>query len=660
MASKTSFFSRPLFTSLVKRYGVTCILMALCYATAWPLRALLELQGADGDAALTASALYDTASQLPILVSALFALVVAVYFWSYLYHAPSANMMHAFPVTRRALYVTTVAAALVFLTLPLVCAFLLELVAAAAFGVDAVGLWGSWLLTGILSSFFFLALATVGCQLSGHPLAAVAFYGIFQFGWDAVYFLVRTFVGSFCYGMGGFDGALFSQDTPLGFLSPVVYLSSNVTITEGWRLANVTVLVGYFLIACLLMWLGWKLYQHRQLERAGDMAVYRVVKPPVRWLVSFLGGMVLAFVIYEMRNSDSTSEDLTFFLVLYATCSFVCFWLCEMVIDKSTRVFGRACLMEAAIACACGALVLGLVGTDAFGIVARVPASKDVKVAYANVTYPILAVAEEGDGEQTIERICALHQTLVDDRNVILAQLDSGDPDVSTVPVTIRYLLKDGTVINRAYQLPYSSVILQDPTSAAAQANVLDGDVDNFSASLFGGTGWDGIQWERAQVDNYSVMYAAGDGEVSTDDGPAVTVGQGALDADQATELMAALAQDMQTPAWQRANLLLGPNQDVYQRLDGHVTLSGSYEGVLLTVDQRLGQTGLDGTADEFYYGSGSYYMPYYVATEPERKNNGAFVTYVTFDFDLDSSCVHTIAKLREFGLAETGAESAS
>lgn len=52
------------------------------------LRELLELQGADGDAALITSALYDTASHLPILVSALFALVVAVYFWSYLYHAP--------------------------------------------------------------------------------------------------------------------------------------------------------------------------------------------------------------------------------------------------------------------------------------------------------------------------------------------------------------------------------------------------------------------------------------------------------------------------------------------------------------------------------------------------------------------------------------------
>ncbi len=653
MASKTSFFSRPVFTSLVKRYGVTGILMTLCYATAWPLRALLELQGADGDAALTASALYDTASQLPILVSALFALVVAVYLWSYLYHAPSANMMHAFPVTRRALYVTTGVAALVFLILPLVCAYLLELVTVVAFGADAAGLWGSWLIVGVLSSIFFFALATVGCQLSGHPLAAVAFYGIFQVGWDAVSFLVQTFVATFCYGMSDLGDLSFSQSTPLGFLSPVVYLTANVTITEGWRLTGTQALVGYTLCACVLFWLGWKLYQHRQLERAGDMAAFGAVKPPVRWLVSFLGGTLLAFVIYAMRNTASTSEDLTFFLVLYAVCSFVCFWLCEMVIDKSTRVFGRARLIEAAAACACGVLALGLVGNDAFGVTSRVPASKDVEIAYANVTYPILAVAEEGDGEQTIERICALHQTLVDDRNVILAQLDSGDPDVSTVPVTIRYLLKDGTVINRAYQLPYSSVILQDPTSAAAQANVLDGDVDNFSASLFGGTGWDGIQWERAQVDNYSVMYAAGDGEVSTDDGPAVTVGQGALDADQATELMAALAQDMQTPAWQRTNLLLGADENDDQQLEGHVAVSGRYEGVLPTIDRQLSQAGLTGAVN-------SYYMSYYVTTDTVRKNDGSFVTSVSFDFDLDSSCVHTISKLREYGLVQTGVESAS
>ena len=236
MASKTSFFSRPVFTSLVKRYGVTGILMTLCYVMAWPLRTLLELQNADEDAAMV---LYDVASQLPILVSALFALVVAVYLWSYLYHAPSANMMHAFPVTRRALYVTTGVAALVFLILPLVCAYLLELVTVVAFGADAAGLWGSWLIVGVLSSIFFFALATVGCQLSGHPLAAVAFYGIFQVGWDAVSFLVQTFVATFCYGMSDLGDLSFSQSTPLGFLSPVVYLTANVTPSSGTRSAPV-------------------------------------------------------------------------------------------------------------------------------------------------------------------------------------------------------------------------------------------------------------------------------------------------------------------------------------------------------------------------------------------------------------------------------------
>jgi ABC-2 type transport system permease protein len=662
MRSKTSWFSAAIFKSQVTRYTPIWLLYTLVLVLAWPVFTALSLQNMIGYTVLEKFSTVAVHAAVPgsIFIIVVFSILVATYLFSYLYHSASANMMHAFPVKRRALFTSTYVAGLCFLVVPQTLAFVLELLVGTMNQVPCLGIWVRWYVIGLLVTLFFYSLATLCCMLASHPIGAVAFYGVFLLAYDVVSFVMSAFISSFCYGMSGgfsiFRSLLLGQgDAPgWGVLSPVRYLAANVMIVIGdgdassayerltdlqaavssVHLMGLNVLLGYAFVGGLLAVLAWQLYRIRRIESAGDMVAFEVLRVPVRWFVTFVTGMCLAFVMLMVRFptfiAGAPSMMMTY-LGFFVVSACICFVITEMILSKSVHIFSKKRLLECAALCFAGVLILSYIGLDLLGITRRVPKPEDVRVVSIDGSYPIVGEAGLDEvSDQTIQEVCALHQTLIDDSDTIISQIQEinenyGEEGGYTEQVSITYLLKDGSIIERSYEIPVTQDLLADDDSAIARLSTLEMNPDVVLASMFGHDRED-ITWTGGTLDMEMV------GETYT------------LDATQAAQLMQALEKDIRSETWRLSQLNYGPlfEDPDYTSYNSGMVLKGYCDGVAMTNDRILQENDLEYRVDR-----GNHYN---LSEETKLTSAGSFRTDLTIDFYLDSTYPHTVAALESMG----------
>ncbi len=487
MNSKTSFFNRTVFHKDCTRLWPVWALYSLILFFALPFQAYLRLPEARGYAGLQdfigSGAWYSDLAGIqtaisPILIC-LMALLSANAVFGYLYQGRSSNMMHAFPVSRGELFATHFISGYLFLAVPLAVMFF-----AALPGYLMQGLKAGEVLPGLVYAlgvaFFFFALAVFACMLSGHIVASLAWFAIFNGAYIILRVILHIIVNSFSYGTvreflpkaSGWDvlfpGYYLIDNTGMTYNESLN--AKNAVVYFGWR-----IVLGYAAAAVVLTALSVWLYRRRHLETAGEMNVFGGLNPVVRILAGFCGGGLFGYALATLSSRDGELHLIPF-LVFFVLFNFIWYLVSAIILKKSFRVFGKSFWLEWVLLAAVSvALILTLSVKVAGDRESFVPEADKVEAAVISCSYPIYACNADEIG-----KITDIHRAIIDNKkmNKKLAA-DYGYSDYTkglVTNVTINYILRDGTKVERCYELYFDRDLLSDRQSAQACIDRMEAD----------------------------------------------------------------------------------------------------------------------------------------------------------------------------------------
>lgn len=344
---------------------------------------------------------------------AFFAALVAVTTFFHLFKSPAANFVGALPLRREGVFLTAFAAGYTMLVGPLAVVTLVTGLLEGIIGHLAPEIL-IFLAAGALQSFFWLSFAVLCCVISGHAVAAVAFYGIFNFIVPVMLQLVEGLLSGFLYGFVGFGNGVYEA---CGWLCPVMQLTQHRWESpmgfDDWNMLAIYAAVG-FLMALLAV----GLHHIRKAERSGDLIAFGPVKWLFRICVTVCGGMAFGTLFTLIIFDSMDLNDGWKFGVCCAVAAFLCYMAAEMLLAKSFKVWKH--WKGAVIAAVAFILVVAAVDMDWIGFTTRVPDPAGVKSVTATFGGSGINAAADGDliftGEN-VKAITDLHQYLVDHRD---------------------------------------------------------------------------------------------------------------------------------------------------------------------------------------------------------------------------------------------------
>lgn len=458
MKSGTSFFNSTLFKKNLTRYWPIWVLYTLIWFYALPMRCMMVVsrnQAWMGETPIKQVQAF--ANQIPDLLEGFgtfmafsFGVLAAMAVFSYLYNNRAAGMIHALPVRREELFLTSYLAGLVFLLGPNLLVWLLTL-GAEGLCSGFVDLYtvSLWLAAQSAMCLFFYSFAVFCAMFTGSLLALPAFYGILNFLAAVLMLLFDVLFEPFLYGYAGMTN---TTEEIVQWLTPVVRLIDNVRwrndTIRGYYLEGISELVVYAVAGLVLASLALLVYRKRHIESAGDVVAVAVVRPIFKYGVALCSGLCLGYWLYAMFGLH-TPFGLTGSLLLWTAIGY---FAAEMLLKKSFRVFKawRGCAVMLVLV----AVGLTSLRMDAFGFVTRIPDPN--KVASVTVdgmgSYPY----DEGRNFEfttkdadLIEKTIALHKGFVDQYR----DPSVGEPQsyADYIRLNVEYKLANGTILRRQY-----------------------------------------------------------------------------------------------------------------------------------------------------------------------------------------------------------------
>lgn len=485
MRSGTSFFNSALWRKTMGRFWPLWVLYAAGWAFALPLNLMNQFfsgrswgygAGNVRDWMLEAAQSIPDWLQFGVWVSCIFGLFCAMAVFGYLYSARSSCAMHALPLRREGLFVTQYLAGLSFGLLPhlavALCTAAIEMVLLPSYcWTRALSALAVWLLVQSGTFLFFFSFAAFCAMFTGHLLALPAFYAIFNgLAWGLYALLILLF-SQFFYGYNrSASSPVVDLLTPLYTLSEACRWAPVSEAANSPSLLSSLTVAGYAGAGLVLALLALLLYRRRQVESAGDVISFRVVRPIFQCSVTFCVGLSFGMATALFFSWSDNAAYLSVCVVLW---SVVGFFAAEMLLKKSFRVLGawkRGVLALVVMSLLCAGCF-----TDVFGIEARVP--KADQVASLSLSVDLGEPYDDGrqlrlevTDQQEIAAFIALHQAVVNERGRARYNSPSYEPGDNYFSLTLYYTLDNGTHLNRQYfSVPIYEIEAEDPSTVSGQ-----------------------------------------------------------------------------------------------------------------------------------------------------------------------------------------------
>ena len=455
MKSKTSCFSTTVFWKDIRKFWPVWICYFLLWQISLPFVNWLNFQNADryyenGYYRDYYKEIFFSSLSVSDYVVLLFVTVGAIdlIIFFYLFQARSTNMLHAFPVNRTQLYISHSTAALVVAIGPIFFAGIVDILLALSYGITEVQFVLYWFLILSTVTLFIHSLCLVCIMLTGQLWGAVLYYGVANFLFWALRFLLGHVVAFLGWGLNYSD--LINLQSKWLMLSPAYYLprclsfqihESTCSITAGRELL-------IYLGASVVLWiLGYVMYKKRNLETAGDLLTIHWLKPIFRWGVGCFAGLFFGYFCSElvvMYSSNNIGKQSLILIFLGAACFF--FFIADMFVQKSFRVFHRHRMVEfVAFAGATVVLVFGLYGYSTIQA-KRMPQLEDIQSAVVTMD---ISVGYEGE---ELSYVKELHRDIAENESLYGRSSDYSD----TRRVKIFYELKNHKSFSRTYDIAVS------------------------------------------------------------------------------------------------------------------------------------------------------------------------------------------------------------
>lgn len=487
MRSATSFFDKTLFRSQLKHTWP----LWLGYTALWlflvPVALFSELSAYQGgySAADASYLLFNTGVRGGVFISFFFGLFFAMLAFSHLTQSRATNGFHALPVRRETIFLTAYLTGLFCQLSTILVTFLLGAAVSAPLHLSFWSVTAAAMGSAMLEAVFFYSFAVLCMMMTGQILAAPVFYFVGNILVPGMEYLLRNFAGNFLYGYSG------HTDVALGFLSPPLYMYTEVDIASietcesdsyyvtayALEHRSFMILAAYALAGLVIALIALLLYRTRKSEMTGSTVAFPWATPIFKYGVAFctavaLGQFLYYFLFGQYRSSGSDSLPGT--ILCMAAAGLVGYFVAEMLIKKSFRVF-RAGAKGAAIV----ALALVLLGVamsfDLTGYEKRVPDESEIESVFYTFSGMTNVTTDDAD---TIRRLTAAHRAIVENRDALARAEEVWDAgieygDIEPFSLRLTYYLKDGSQLSRSYSLYLRRSDLTVPSSATARVNAL-------------------------------------------------------------------------------------------------------------------------------------------------------------------------------------------
>jgi len=419
MTSKTSLFNKGLINSNFKRWGWFSALYTLVLFFLLPFNHLLNISNLEHEwqiKQLQRSLDIFNPSLQTILICTV-PIILAVLIFQYLNSNKATTMMHSLPCSRKTLYSSHCLAGLSLLLSPVLLIGLLLIVLNLTTSLkECYSLLNifQWIgLTGLYSTLFFFITVFVG-MFTGNPLAQLAFTYILHVLPAGLFFLLVFNLEFLLY---GYSSAAISEAW-LEHL-PIFTLFAQSSLhyfTPG-------IVAIYLMLILFFAFITAYLYQKRALETAGNVITFSIIEPIFKYGVTFCT-MLLSGTLFNSIYNDS----LPILLCGYFVGSLLGYWLAEVLLQKSFRVWSSAHKGYWGYTAVIVLLLVGI-SLDITGFERRVPQLTKVESVYfgsnihqwlqrensidnSNIAYEFDGIGFFSD-KNNIQNITLLHQELV-------------------------------------------------------------------------------------------------------------------------------------------------------------------------------------------------------------------------------------------------------
>ena len=439
MKSKKPFFSRELIYNNMKRFWWITALYTLALFLVSPLVALNR--GSYINPEIRYNISFSDIFDGTILFLFVIPVFIGVMIFRYMQNSKSMVTMHSMPYTRLRLYVNNVISGLILLLTPIL------LNTAFLFIIQAGNVGGAVFKEGIVLKYLGVSVMTsvtlyiwtifIG-MFTGSSIAQIIFTYISNFLLAGIVAAGQMLLNGVLYGFVGNESICekFLQISPI---AQAVYMTNYIQ--------NPGIL--YFLIVDIVICMvglvvGYYIYKYRDLETAGDVISGKYVKPIFKYGVTVCTMLVGAIYVKELCNVDSVS------ILIYLIFALIGYVVAEMLLRKSFKVWNsyKGFLFFSIVFII---VAFGL-KADMFGYEKYVPNIDGIKCASLSNDVDFLNSSAENPSygvlyeKSNIEKIIALHQSIVDDEKYNLA-----NDMISKESISISYKLLDGRIVKRVY-----------------------------------------------------------------------------------------------------------------------------------------------------------------------------------------------------------------
>ncbi|MCI8610157.1 MAG: hypothetical protein HFE73_10975 [Firmicutes bacterium] len=315
-----------------------------------------------------------------------------------------------------------------------------------------------WCFTSLAIVTFLYGMYVLAGSLVGTSVMQVLLSGVFFIIAPLLVLITISYCESFLSG--------FSQ-TPEGFMNfmdnanPLLHIAFNPRDTISMGL-----LLGYLASGIVMIVLAGIAYEKAKLERVGDSMMYRIFEEIITWLVVFVGMSMFGFLF--LRNGQGK----LMMLIGMAVGTILTFIIVKIILARSIKIFTKANVRSFLLFVVIAALFSAVTVFDALGYTDRLPKKSDVlSVSRQGMEigrnegfqyYSLSDTHDELTSEETIERVLALHQYIVENQLyldnegggvAIYDYAEGGMAVLGNLYIQFEYTMADGSTMERYFTI---------------------------------------------------------------------------------------------------------------------------------------------------------------------------------------------------------------
>ncbi len=446
MTLKTSFFNKGIYKSGLKRYiwGAILYFVILFMFTGMSVFLNVDMNYTyrpvshydDNPLILT-----DSYIVIPMLLAIAVPTIAAVLIFRFLHSKNQSVYIHSLPVSRKANFISQIAAAFTLMYIPIILnTVILMVISLCGYG-DYFSIQDclTWALCNMYIIFLMFSCTVLAATLTGNTAGMIG-----------VNILIHSFLLIFVSTLG-----IMAEEFIYGYTSDNIILDTimennfvtvSIGMTSRYYRENMDIIsIAQYLGASVIMFAAsfW-LYTKRQLENVGDVAGFGCLNIVFKYALSFIATMA-TFAIFSSYMQRSPFV----FAAIIIIASVIAYVASEMILKKTLKIWYS---WKGFIAYAiCMGLVFSLFYfTTFFGYETRVPLRENIdKVAVTNILHKYTYT----DNKDIIDITLNTHKEITAKGQIPKYNHDDYNYDEEYSYMELRYTLKDGSELKRRYLL---------------------------------------------------------------------------------------------------------------------------------------------------------------------------------------------------------------